>query len=127
MKQSRLETKLDLMAIIDAAFYEYDDYVSECHEKDIDPHEGVEAFVADAIIEAGYRKVETDNNVGGKTDTSNEINKMRSALSEECKKHDDCDLCPYTNGYCNTYAIASAPDHIVVKWYETVFNTKEGE
>lgn len=127
MKQSRLETKLDLMAIIEGAFYEYDDYASECHNKGIEVHECVEAFVADAIINAGYSKVETDIIVGGKRYTSDDIKNMRIALSEECKKHDDCDLCPYTNGYCNTYAIASAPDHIVVKWYDTVFNTKEGE
>ena len=57
MKQSRLETKLDLMAIIDAAFYDYDDYASECHNKGIEVHECVEAFVADAIIKAGYRRV----------------------------------------------------------------------
>ena len=66
MKPSNLEIKLDLMAIIDAAFRDFDDYVTECHEKDIEPHEGVEAFVADAIINAGYSKVVTDNNVGGK-------------------------------------------------------------
>ena len=56
MKQSRLETKLDLMAIIEGAFYEYDDYASECHNKGIEVHECVEAFVADAIIKAGYVK-----------------------------------------------------------------------
>ena len=56
MKQSRLETKLDLMAIIEGAFYEYDDYASECHNNGIEVHECVEAFVADAIIKAGYKK-----------------------------------------------------------------------
>ena len=56
MKLSNLEIKLDLMSIIYAAFYEYDDYVSECHEKGIDVTEDVEEFVANAIIKAGYRR-----------------------------------------------------------------------
>lgn len=67
MKPSNLEIKLDLMAIIDAAFYEFDDYVTECHESGDSPCLDVEVFVAEAIMRAGYRKVETDINDGGKT------------------------------------------------------------
>ena len=67
MKPSNLEIKLDLMAIIDAAFYEFDDYVTDCHDRGDSPCLDVEVFVAEAIMRAGYRKVETDINDGGKT------------------------------------------------------------
>lgn len=51
-----IEVKEDLKSIIDAAFYDFDDYVTDCHEKDESPVIDVEDFVADAIIKAGYVK-----------------------------------------------------------------------
>lgn len=56
MNEKKLETKEELKSIIDAAFYDFDDYVTDCHESGIDVTEDVEDFVADAIIKAGYMK-----------------------------------------------------------------------
>ena len=53
-----LKEKNELVDIVHCAFNDWDDYNEECYESGISPQEDVEDFVADAVLNAGYRKQE---------------------------------------------------------------------
>jgi hypothetical protein len=80
-----LEIKNELVDIIHCAFNDWDDYSEECYEKDESPVEDVEDFVADAIIKAGYVKLNaTDTNDGSKSgdckNYNDHVNKMAKTI-----------------------------------------------
>lgn len=57
-KENRLQLKLDLSDIIDYAMRDWDDYIDECREEEIPPIDTFEEYIADSVIDAGYRKQE---------------------------------------------------------------------
>lgn len=54
--EKQIEEKLELSEIIDYAMRDWDDYLEECHQSEIQPIDDFEDFIAGSILHAGYRK-----------------------------------------------------------------------
>lgn len=113
-----IEVKEDLKSIINAAFYDFDDYVTDCHESGIDVTEDVEDFVADAIIKAGYVKQgATDTNDGSKSgdceNCNDHLEEIAKILWSDCG---DCTECLYFHKEIN------GVDACYFKYAEMIYN-----
>lgn len=53
-----IEERLELSEVIDYAMRDWDDYIDECREEEIQPIDTFEEYIADAVLDAGYRKTE---------------------------------------------------------------------
>ena len=55
-KEKQIEERLNLSDTIDYAMRDWDDYIDECREEEIPPIDTFEEYIADYVLDAGYRK-----------------------------------------------------------------------
>ena len=54
--EKQIEGRIELSDIIDYAMRDWDDYIDECREEEIPPIDTFEEYIADYVLDAGYRK-----------------------------------------------------------------------